>query len=108
MSFNELLVAHKADEHAQEVLARDSGWRQRGQALILDTRSAAVSAHLIVHDPNDDTWGRTYLTDKDTGDLAVDDLSRRAWTRGYFSAAAAANDCEELVRLTASAPTVPR
>lgn len=87
------------DDHVREVLARDSGWVLRGDWLVLD---GPVGGHVIIHDPGADTWGRTYLLAGDTV-YAPPELVRRAWTLGYFSAAAAADDAEEVARLTVAA-----
>ncbi len=94
--------ADRVRPQVQEVLDRGTGWALRGQWLVLEPQSDAdLCSHLIVHNPVTDTWGRTYLAASDPLDVTMGDLAKRAWTLGYFSAAAAADDAEEVVRLSA-------
>lgn len=93
------------NDHIQEVLDRDAGWTMRGQWPVLEMHScrcpgSAPRAYIIIYVADTDTWARTYLTPSDAG-VPPEDLTQRAWTAGYFSAAAAADDVEEVVRLTA-------
>ncbi len=74
------------EDHIRGVLGRDDWVLRAGWPALEDTGGM----HVIVYDPDTDTWGRSYVT---TGSGASD------WTLGYYSAAAAADDVEEIVRL---------
>lgn len=99
-------------DHIQEVLGRDAGWALRGQWPVLESRparSSAASAHVVAYDPYTNTWGRTRISPGGPAEAPLD--PQGAWTVGYFSAAAAADDAEEFVRsvaLLASASVEPR
>lgn len=89
-------------QHTQEVLDRGTGWKLRGQWLVLEPQSDSdLCSQLLVHNSATDTWDRTYLAPTDPLDVTIGDLSRRVWTTGYFSAAAAAEDAEQVVGLSA-------
>ncbi len=96
------------EDHVREVLARGNGWLLRGVWPALEVHSddypgGPVGAHVVVYDPNTDTWGRTYITPGTPMDLPPEELSRQVWTLGYYSAAAAAEEVEQVVSLTAAA-----
>lgn len=90
--------------HIREVLRRDTGWVLRGGCLVLELHSlrpgVAVRGYMVAHFPDDDTWGRTYLC---AGELDVPrgQLKPRNWHTGRYSAAAAADEVEKVVRVTA-------
>lgn len=99
----------RVEQQVNEVLARGTGWKLRGQWPMLEVHSpdyhgGPVGAYVLVYIPCNDTWGRTYLKAGDSVDLSPEALSRRSWRFWYLSAEDAAVEVEQLV---AHASTVP-
>lgn len=91
--------------HIREVLRRDTGWVLRGGCLVLELHSlrpgVAVRGYMVAHFPDNDTWERTYLGADELNTPRAQLRPHLRWHTGRYSAAAAADEVEKIVRVTA-------